>query len=661
MQTPKPAKQSDGGHPSLRIVHLEDNPHDREFVRRALLKAGIPCEFTYAENFEEFDAALSGSRPHLILSDFTLPCYSGTEALAFAKKHYPEVPYIFVSGTIGEERAVDSLKGGATDYVLKHNLSRLPAAVEQATRVARESVRRRQAEVALRESETRFREMAENIRDVFWISSPEGTHLLYVSPGYAHIWGRSVAELHEQPDVWVSSIVDEERDRVLKALATLAQGGEVRIEYRIRRPDGAVRWVETRAYPSVDSGGAAHAVGVSADITERKLLQQQLLQAQKMEAIGQLAGGIAHDFNNLLTVINGYASLTLASENTPENIKKPLEHIHAAGERAANLTRQLLVFSRKQAMQFRAVDLNQAIEESTRMLARLIGEQIELHLQLDSSLPQVEADTGMIEQVLMNLVVNARDAMPQGGRLLITTESLEISVAESKASPGKRPGHFVRLSVSDTGGGIAPEILPKIFEPFFTTKGIGKGTGLGLAMVFGIVENHHGWIHTESRVGEGTIFRIYLPVASVPASGEQGPVDEENAGRGTEMILLVEDDAPVRELTLTVLQNYGYTVLMASTGMEGLEVWKRNRGRINLLLTDIVMPDGMTGLELAKLLRAADPTLKVICMSGYNQEVMGRQASATGNMEFIQKPCAPQTLARLVRHTLDEKTACSRR
>jgi two-component system cell cycle sensor histidine kinase/response regulator CckA len=650
------SQQGHDGHTPLNIVHLEDNLNDRVFVKRALSKAGIVCNLTYATNFHEFDAALSSSCPHLILSDFTLPGYSGTQALAFAQQHCPEVPYIFVSGTIGEERAVDSLKGGATDYVLKNNLSRLPAAVEQATRAARESARRRQAELALHESEKRFREMAENIRDVFWVSSPDGKQLLYVSPGYANIWGRAVADLHAEPGLWASSITEDDRDRVLKSFATLAQGGEVRIEYRITRPDGEVRWVETRAYPSVDSGGVAHAVGVSADITERKLLQHQLLQSQKMEAVGQLAGGIAHDFNNLLTVINGYAELALHDVNIPGDIQKPLQHIRTAGERAATLTRQLLVFSRKQAMNFKPLDLNHTIEESARMLGRLIGEQIDLHLALDPALPKVEADSTMMEQVLMNLVVNARDAMPKGGRLLITTETLKISAAAAKISVGKQAGVFVRLSVSDTGEGITADVLPRIFEPFFTTKGIGKGTGLGLAMVFGIIENHHGWIETESRLGEGTIFRIYLPATCVVAgSGERHSVDEGPAGRGTETILLVEDDDAVRELTLTVLQNYGYTVLTACTGREGLEVWKRHRGSISLLLTDVVMPDAMTGLELARLLRAGDPNLKVICMSGYNQEVMGRQSSAGGSMEFLPKPSSPQTIARLVRHTLDSK------
>ncbi|MET0263928.1 MAG: response regulator [Rariglobus sp.] len=644
--------------PTLNIVHLEDDLNDREFVRRALQKAGLRCEFSYAETEAEFDSALSKGNRNLILSDFTLPGYSGSDALAFARKHYPDIPYIFVSGTIGEERAVESLKGGATDYVLKNNLARLPAAVEYATRVSQESARRRQAESALRESEHRFREMAENIRDVFWISSSNGRELLYVSPGFMQIWGLAVAELHAHPERWIKSILEEDRDRVVGALATLAEGGEVRIEYRIRRPDGSVRWIETRAYPSSDGKGDAHAVGVSADITERKHLQEQLLQSQKMEAIGQLAGGVAHDFNNLLTVINGYSSLTLSSGALPESLKKPLQQIQAAGDRAANLTRQLLVFSRKQTMQLKPIDLNQTIDESVRMLSRLIDERVELEVTLAPKLPRIRADAGMIEQVLMNLVVNARDAMPEGGRLRIATRMRIISAEEAKREPSKRAGSFVWLSVSDTGEGIPGDVLPKIFDPFFTTKEVGKGTGLGLSMVFGIVDTHGGWLTTTSKVGEGTTFDIFLPAIASAETISPSAADPD-AGRGTETILLVEDEAAVRDLTRTVLQNYGYTVHTACNSEEAFEVWREHRGKIKLLLTDLIMPDAMTGVELARLLRGADPELKVICVSGYGREMADQKSPLTSDIAFMQKPCAPRALAHLVRDTLDGKKAAT--
>ncbi|HEY9248597.1 MAG TPA: ATP-binding protein, partial [Rariglobus sp.] len=274
-------------------------------------------------------------------------------------------------------------------------------------------------------------------------------------------------------------------------------------------------------------------------------------------------------------------------------------------------------------------------------------------LALAADLPRIEADTGMIEQVLMNLVVNARDAMPSGGRVVIGTCVREIGAAEVKTSPGKRAGTFVCLSVEDTGSGIAPEIIPRIFEPFFTTKGLGQGTGLGLAMVFGIVENHQGWLQIESRVGEGSRFHVFFPAtAALPPVLD--PVSPDvSAGRGSETILLVEDDAQVRELTLTVLRSYGYEVLTASTGVEAIELWRANEERIRLLLTDVVMPDTMTGLELAQVLRAAKTSLKVICMSGYHQTALGQKMSVDSSMVFVQKPCLPQTLARVVRETLD--------
>ena len=656
-QTPAPEDETAGSaRKPLRILHLEDNSHDREFVHRVMEKAGMHCEFIYADRAQEFQAALDREHIDLILSDFTLPGYDGAEALALARSRRPEVPYIFVSGTIGEERAVESLKSGAVDYILKSNLSRLPSAIHAAIRGVRERQLRRQAELALRASEERFREMAGSIRDVFWIAPPDARRIMYVSPGYALIWGRPVAELHERPELWIESIVPEDRDRVLAALDTLGDGHDIRVEYRITRPDGTVRWVENRASPSRDAGGSvAHAVGVAADITDRKQLQEQLLQAQKMEALGQLAGGIAHDFNNLLTVINGYASLTLVREDLPEDVVRPLQQIFSAGERAVNLTRQLLVFSRKESVQLKPLDLNEGITETATMLGRLIGENISLTLSLQPGLPSVEAHMGMIEQVLVNLAVNARDAMPRGGKLVIATETREIGPAQAKNHPRRRPGRFARLSVSDTGTGIPPEVLPRVFEPFFTTKKPGEGTGLGLAMVFGIVETHHGWVEVESRMGEGTTFAIFLPVVAAPApSAAPEAGQERRVAGGAETILLVEDEDAVREFARAALQHFGYRVLQASTGKDALETWKWHSSRIRLLLTDMVLPDNLSGLELARRLRAENPALKVICASGYTREMLNRLSPAPDKVRFLQKPYQPKLLAQAVRECLDE-------
>ncbi len=663
----------------VRVLHLEDNVNDRDLISRALLRAGLRCEFFYAANEPEFYAGLRGRDIDLILSDFTLPGYGGVEALAYSQEHYPEVPYLFVSGTIGEERVVESLKNGAVDCVLKSNLSRLPGAVRSAMREVGERHRRHLAEQALRESEARFREMARTVRDVFWIARPDARRLIYVSPGYEQIWGRMVEELHARPELWLEAIHPDDRSLVETAFTALSAGQEVRIEYRISRPDGPIRWVENRAYPSRDNEGRmAHAVGVVADITDRRQLQEQLLQAQKMEALGRLAGGVAHDFNNLLTVINGYASHTLARRDLPEHVVHPLRQIYSAGERAANLTRRLLVFSRKEAMNLKPLDMNACIQETVTLLGRLIGEDIALSLLLAPGLPPVEADAGMIEQVLMNLAVNARDAMPAGGQVIIRTEPREIDASEARTQPARRAGRFVRLSVTDTGAGIPAEVLPRIFEPFFTTKKSGESTGLGLAMIFGIAEKHRGWVEVESRVAEGTTFHVFIPAlpdaesecppasgsASAPASGpapsagpapgvDPAPISRPGGASGGETILLVEDEQAVREFARAVLQHHGYRVLQAASGKDALETWKWHGPRIRLLLTDLVLPDDLSGLELARRLRVEAPELKVILASGYSRDRIDRHSPLPGTIRFLQKPYQPRLLAEVVRETLD--------
>lgn len=639
------------------MLHLEDNPHDRELVRDVLADDAVRYEFTYAANRAEFEAALDRFEPDLILSDFTLPGYNGSAALALAQKKCPAVPYLFVSGTIGEERAVASLREGATDYVLKTNLARLPFAVQRALREADERSRRRQAEAALRQSDERFREMAANIRDAFWITSADGQRLLYLSPAGEQIWGRSIGELSARPSLRIEAIAAEDRERVVATLAQLAGGREYRMEYRISRPDGTMRWVEDRGYPVRHaSGRMEQAVGVATDITERKQLQAQLLQAQRMEAIGQLAGGIAHDFNNILTIINGQAALLMDQPDVPREQAEALRQIYTAGERAAGLTRQLLVFSRKQAVRLRPVDLNEIIDEAAKMLRRLIGEHIRLELSLSSRLPCIEADPGMIEQVLMNLALNARDALPQGGRLVVMTEVRSIDDAGARRQAGARPGNFVCLSVCDNGCGIAPEILPQIFEPFFTTKEVGQGTGLGLATAFGVIQQHGGWLAVDSQVNLGTTVQVFLPAIASPAPVSPARPAGAKISGGGETILLVEDDASVREFALAVLQKDGYRVLQAGCGAEALEVWAWHSSRIDLLLTDMVMPNRPTGLELAAKLRAEKPALKVICISGYSRETMDRFSAPSAEMQFMQKPYRPQDLAREVREILDRKT-----
>ena len=386
------------------------------------------------------------------------------------------------------------------------------------------------------------------------------------------------------------------------------------------------------------------------DMTERLALEAQLRQSQKMECVGQLAGGVAHDFNNILTVIQGHAALILREPISAE-LTESAEQIAQASDRAANLTRQLLTFSRRQVLQPRHLDLNGVVCNMAKMLQRVLGEDIALNVRYASNLPPVHADPGMIEQVLINLAVNSRDAMPKGGQLDIQLKAVELGRRAAQTHPEARAGTFVVLTVTDTGCGIPAENVERIFEPFFTTKGVGHGTGLGLATIYGIVKQHQGWIRVESTVHRGTLFEICLPASEKPAA-LYSPTPRRVRG-GSECILLVEDEEPLRELVRCVLESYGYTVLDAATGRLALEVWQQHSERIDLLLTDIVMPDGITGRDLAETVKQQRPELRVLFSSGYSADIIGKDFVLADGVNFLQKPYSPQTLAETVRDCLD--------
>jgi signal transduction histidine kinase/CheY-like chemotaxis protein len=389
-----------------------------------------------------------------------------------------------------------------------------------------------------------------------------------------------------------------------------------------------------------------------ADITERVSRETQLRHAQKLECIGQLAAGVAHDFNNILTLIQGHTDRLVAKCEGDPALAEPLCQVSTASRRAASLTQQLLMFSRKQRMQPKVLDLNTVIANMAGMLQRLLGEDIKLEANCTATLPATEADAGMIEQIIMNLSLNARDAMPKGGRLVIATEPVTIDTAYVQRQPEAQTGRFVCLSVTDTGTGMSKETLGRVFEPFFTTKEVGKGTGLGLATVYGIVKQHQGWVEVRSELGIGTTFRIYLHAC---ASTVEAPPDKAlpaPALQGNETILLVEDEPWLRELTSIVLKDYKYEVLEASSGVEALKVFERHQGQVDLLLTDLVMPEGMTGRELAQQLKNRKPELKVIYTSGYSPDVMGSDIGLPGS-KFLPKPYPPPLLAKTIRECFD--------
>ncbi len=387
------------------------------------------------------------------------------------------------------------------------------------------------------------------------------------------------------------------------------------------------------------------------DITERHHLEAQLRQAQKMEAIGQLAGGVAHDFNNLLTAIVGHLGLLRPNPQVTPEMAESLDEIAAAASRAANLTNQLLAFSRRQVISVAALDLNEVVTHLTKMLRRVLGEDIAMQVDYAPERLTFQGDAGMIDQVLLNLAVNARDAMPGGGTLRIVTQAVTRRTPDGAGQHGR----FVHLTVSDTGAGISPEVLPRIFEPFFTTKDVGKGTGLGLATVFGIVQQHHGSIDVESTVGRGTTFHVYLPRIQVPAAPPAVEVPELPArGRG-ETILLVEDEPAVREVGIVTLRRYGYRVLTAASGREAVDIWAAHEAEISLLLTDLIMPGGVSGLQLARRLLAEKPDLRVVYTSGYSAETAGKELPLKDGINYLAKPYDLDQLFRTVRNALDRE------
>ena len=446
----------------------------------------------------------------------------------------------------------------------------------------------------------------------------------------------------------------EDRSRVLEQARRTAETGEdYRAEFRICPPGQPVRWVSSFGHVVRDEAGQpASLLGFELDITDRIQLEDNFRQAQKLEAIGRLAGGVAHDFNNLLTVIRGNLDLVGVGGNLSPEAADCLHEAQMASERAAHLTRQLLAFSRRQMLQFAPLDLNQVVENLVRMLHRLIGEDVALRLDLAPGLPTVLADVASLDQVLMNLAVNARDAMPRGGTLSISTRETVLHEADCQAKPDRRAGSFVEMILADTGCGMSPETLGHIFEPFFTTKEVGKGTGLGLATVHGIIRQHQGWIEVDSGPGRGTTFHLLLPATSTPVP-ETASLPASAQPLGTETVLVAEDEAPVRRLITSVLQRQGYQVIEASTGPEALELVRRQPHSISLLVTDMVMPGGMTGGELAAAARPLQQGLRVLYISGYSREMVEGRTQPRVPGQFLPKPFRPDELVGAVRACLD--------
>jgi PAS domain S-box-containing protein len=526
--------------------------------------------------------------------------------------------------------------------------------IEVSTKTAAIAICREKAADTLRQSEAKYRTLVERMGEgLLMVDNNDAiqfaNEFFCEMVGYStdDLMGRNASDLLLEP---------EERERMRKRNADRRQRISETYELHVRCRSGRRIWCRNTATPLYGADGEViGSMAIITDITERLQLEQQVRQSQKLEAVGQLAGGVAHDFNNILAAMIMRADLALNIAHVPEEARGAFVDLRECAERAADLTRQLLAFGRQQVMQSRTLDLNEIISSLAKMLVRIVNENVQMEINLHPRPVFVRADAGMLDQVLMNLVINARDAMPTGGRLTIETGEKHVNEEEAQLITELAPGRYIHLSVSDTGSGIIPENLPKIFEPFFTTKALGKGTGLGLSTVFGIIKQHEGAIQVESESGRRTTFHIYLPAQN----GEDAPATETSASpqearfRGTETILVVEDDLTLRGATQSMLEHYGYRVLVALHGVEALRVWEHHNGPINLLLTDLVMPEGISGKELAARLRQLNPSLSIIFTSGYSADIAGRELTLQVGQNFIQKPSSPQEILKMVRHCLD--------
>lgn len=512
-----------------------------------------------------------------------------------------------------------------------------------------------QAEAAMLESEQRFRTVVDAVPDLIFIKDGNGRFVscnramaeALGAEGPDAIIGRTAADFHPAEK---AELYDADDQAVIRNGDPILNREEEHIQ-----SNGTSHLLLTNKIPlRTNDGEVVGLVGVARDITQTRQLEEQLRQSQKMEAVGQLAGGVAHDFNNLLTAVIGQAEMCQMAEGLPKDVVDGLMEIRQSADRAADLTRQLLLFSRKQIMRSRPLDLNGVVSRHSRLLKRIIGEEVQLEVRPHSLPLMVNADETMLNQVLLNLGVNARDAMPSGGQLLIEIDVAQLSAEESEASPDLNPGRYARLRVSDTGCGIEPHLNERIFEPFYTTKEVGRGTGLGLATAFGIVQQHRGTIRVKSRVGHGSSFEILLPMLAGTAAEEiAGNRAKPKVNGGTETILLVEDDPHVCRMCKRILTDAGYQVHVAGSGVEAAKLWPQFREEIALLLTDLVMPGGMGGHELAARLREDRPNLKVIYISGYSREIAGRELELHSGENFLQKPFSPSKLLETIRRCLD--------
>ena len=647
-----------------RILILDVDPLNVKSLLDLLEQRGVAVKADVVDRQESFRKQLGAIEYQFILADFFLGNWTALDALEILKASGKDIPFIVVAASVGDESAAECIKRGAADFVLKHKVARLPSLIEgilreRAARVEPQGFSIREA--ALDDATGRAQADAEKARlvtaieqstEAVVITDPSG-QIEYVNPAFTRITQYGSDEvLGKNPRLLKSGKHDPEYYQDL--WETILKGEPWHGEVVNQRKDGTLYTEQMSITPVRDgTGKITDFVSVKQDVTEHRRLEEHVRQVAKMEAIGRLAGGVAHDFNNLLTIINGYSELLLEKLASDPQACAQLQEIKDAGERAATLTRQLLAFSRRQVLAPQVLDLNEVVSNLGKMLQRLIGEDIELRTLLDPALGRVRADPGQIEQVIMNLAVNARDAMPTGGKLTIETRNAELDAVYARSHVTVKPGIHVMLAVSDTGVGMTRETQRHIFEPFFTTKQEGKGTGLGLATVYGIVKQSGGSIWVYSEPGNGAVFKVYLPTLAESTAAEPLGLETE-ADSGTETILVIEDEEGVRSLVRLALESGGYKVLEMDNAESAIGLFAKYEGPIHLILTDVVMR-GLSGPLVAAKLVSLRPDVKVLYMSGYTDDAVVHHGVLTHNMPFIQKPFSPSSLRKKIREVLDRK------
>ncbi len=635
--------------PALRILLIEDNAGDARLIKEALSEIqSTSTEMVHATRLQEGLKRSAEEKFDVVLLDLSLPDASGLNTIRTAHQAVAGVPIIVLTGFNDEAFSITVVHEGAQDFLVKGQFD--GALLMRSIRYA---IERKQAQEELKASREFAVNIIESSLDMIIAVDREGK-IAEFNRAAQKTFGYEPVEVLEQP-ITLLFADKQEGERILQK--TLEDGKSSAQILSVRKNGEHFPASFSTSVIKNDRGEVQGIVGTARDITEQLNLEAQLRHAQKMDSIGQLAAGVAHDFNNILTVIQGYASLLLTNKTLAPEISEPLHEISAAGEHAASLTRQLLTFSRKQTIQPRSLDLNAVIQNVTKMLTRLLGEDIDLKVENKESLPLIHADPGMLEQIIINLAVNARDAMPDGGQIRVSTDAVEVNDSYVQQRPQARPGSFVSLSIADDGSGMDAATVARIFEPFFTTKEPGKGTGLGLATVYGIVQSHCGWIEVSSALGQGTTFEVFFPLAENADSKNNNHLLNDQQCHGNETIFIVEDVAELRRLVRQILECYGYNVLEAPDGVSALAIWEQHKGKIDVLLTDVVMPGGMNGRGLATKLQAENKFLKVIYTSGHSADLIGGNEGFQDGINFLQKPYRPLMLAQTIRCCLDRNAS----